>query len=172
MYLCGIPRDHNHKKVHAMKYAQDPRLVMLENVSIPAWVFDPDELRILWANPCALNFWNSKTTEELFARDYSSGISTSVKKHLRQTKMDCLSTGGSVSENWTLYPEGVPQTSEAVLTAIEFEDGSSALLIHIIYERKDETSDTLRSAQALLHTTAMISLYDEDYSLLYSNPAA
>ena len=155
-----------------MPYASDPRLVVLENIRVPAWVFDPEKLTILWANSSALKFWNANTKEELYAREYSSDISTSVRKHLLQTKKDCLTTGKTVSENWTLYPEGVPQTSEAVLSAIEFEDNRSALLIHIIYERKDETSDTLRSAQALMHTSAMISLYDEDFSLLYSNPAA
>lgn len=155
-----------------MPYAQDPRLVMLENVRVPAWVFDPEELCILWANPSALRFWNAKSKDDLYSRNYSTGISTSVRHHLLQTQKDCLSTGKTVSETWTLYPEGVPQTSEAVLSAMVFEDGSNALLVHIIYERKDETSDTLRSAQALMHTSAMISLYDDDFSLLYSNPAA
>lgn len=155
-----------------MDYSSDLRLAVLKNLSVPIWVFDADDLKIVWANPDALKFWNASSEADLYQRELSKDISASVKKHLVQTKIDCLASGQSVTQNWTLYPDGVPQNSEAVISSIEFPDGSSALLIHILYERRDETSDTLRSAQALMHTSVMISLYDEDHSLLYANPAA
>lgn len=155
-----------------MDYSSDPRLAVLKHISVPIWVFDTDNLKIVWANSNALEFWNAQTESELYERELAKDISSSVRKHLVQTKIDCLVTGKSVTENWTLYPEGKPQNGEAVMSPIEFPDGGSALLIHIVYERKDETSDTLRSAQALVHTSVLISLYDEDNSLLYANPAA
>ncbi len=154
-----------------MKVISDPRLSVLESVKIPFWIFDVQSLRIRWANKEALAYWKASSADEISVRDFSKDISVSVKNHLQGVLNDCIETGESRTESWTLYPEGVPHTAEAVLSP--FVQGDySALLVHIVYERKDETSDTLRSAQALMHTSAMITLYDESGTLLYSNPAA
>jgi len=155
-----------------MKQLTDPRLDVLEHIKIPFWLFDVENLNIVWANQQGLRFWCANTFEEISRRDFSKDISVTVKNHLLQVKRDCIETGQSVCENWTLYPNNIPQNGEVVLSPFIFDDGESALLIHLVLERKYETSDTLRSAQALMHTSAMISLYDEDHNLLYSNPSA
>ncbi len=153
-------------------FPSDSSLSVMESLRIPVWVFDVDRMRILWANREALSFWNAESLQQLRNRDMSVDMSVSVRKRLLQTRDDCGADNSSKSENWTVYPKGVPQTAEVVMSAFALTEGRTALLVHLLYERKDETSDTLRSAQALLHTSAMISLYSGELELLYSNPAA
>ncbi len=151
---------------------KDPRLTVLDDMQIPVWVFDVDDSRIRWANASALVHWRAKSLDELNARDFARDMSKSVRERLRQIRAECVAQNKPVSENWTLYPDNVPRTVEAVLSAFDLPNDRVGLMVQIIDEVRHASSQTLRSAQALLHTSAMISLYDEQLNLLYSNPAA
>lgn len=148
------------------------QLEPLSFVNIPVWIYDVDRTRIVWANPRGLEYWGAASLQELSGRDMSKGMSVSVHKRLKQYLADCTKNRRSYNEHWTVYPNDEPQTAEIVFSPIVWTDGRPALLIHLLYENQDVDSGTLRSTQALLHTSAMISLYSDDLELLYSNPAA
>ncbi len=151
---------------------EDTRLAVLNDIQLPVWIFDVDDSRIRWANPPAMAHWRASDPEELYARDFSADMSVSVRERLRQIRGECVAQSRTVSENWTLYPDNIPRTVEAVLSAFKLPGERTGLMVQIIDEVRHATSENLRSAQALLHTSAMISLYDEKLDLLYSNPRA
>lgn len=136
----------------------------------PVWVFDTDHSRVHWANPAALRLWRAETLEELCARDMGEEMSPTVAQRLKQYQHD-FENGKSFTELWTLYPNGEPSTTRCIFSGIRLDDGRMAMFCQGIEERPD-APETLRSAQALLHTTVMISLYDLDGRPLYHNPAA
>ena len=149
----------------------DARCAALEHLRLPVWVFDVDHQRILWANPGALALWGAHDVMTLRARDLSE-MSVSVRRRLAQFRTDCERSARSFSEHWTFFPEGRPLTAEAVISPFPLASGRMALLVHVMYENREGSSETLRSIQALMHTTSMISLYDTDWKRLYCNPAA
>jgi len=152
--------------------AKDSRLDHLGFLRAPVWIFDVDNLCIAWANKSGLDFWKAKSLEDLKSRDMSEGMSASVHQRLLQYQNDCNSNNQSFDEHWTVYPNDKPQTAEVVFSPYTLEDGRAALMIHLLYENDEADSDTLHSTQALMHTSAMISLYGSDWQLIYSNPAA
>lgn len=141
-----------------------------ERIIAPVWVFDTDNGRVCWANGAALLLWRAETVDELAARDMAGEMSPTVAQRLRQYQQD-FDQGASFCEVWTLYPAGQPVTMRCTFSGIRLEDGRTAMFCQA-FEEASDTPETLRSVQALLHTTVMISLYDVDGDLLYQNPSA
>jgi diguanylate cyclase (GGDEF)-like protein len=137
----------------------------------PIWVFDIDRSRVVVANAAALTLWRAESVEALAARDLGADMSTSVRDRLRQYQADFERSDARFSEMWTLYPEGVPTTRRVVFSGHRLPDGRMAMLCEALAEIHD-TPERLRSAEALLHTPVMISLYDDEGAALYRNPAA
>ena len=149
----------------------DPRLAVLEHLRVPAWILDVDRQRIIWANEEGLRFWGADDLGEMNDRDLSD-TSPSVQRNLERTRDDCARSGRAVAEHWTLYPRDTPRSVETVLAPFPLGDGRTALLAHIVTDTREQTSGTLQSAQALLHTATMVTLHDANWNLLYANPAA
>lgn len=145
-------------------------LESFNRIVTPVWVFDTDHGRVHWANPAALTLWRADTLEELTSRPMSNEMSPTVAQRLKQYQRD-FETGASFTEVWTLYPNGEPSTTRCIFSGIRLDDGRMAMFCQGIEERPEDP-ETLRSAQALLHTTVMISLYDTHGKSLYHNPAA
>ena len=148
------------------------RLSIAETIALPIWVFDIDHCRVVWANAAGLQLWDASSLEELRGRNMSGDISSTVKARLEQYRQD-FRADHSFTEIWTLYPHGRPKTIRCIFSGIEFDDGRVGMFNQCL-ELLDhkESADNLRSIQALLHTSVMISLFDRDDRLLYSNPAA
>ncbi|PID61475.1 MAG: GGDEF-domain containing protein [Gammaproteobacteria bacterium] len=144
----------------------------MAHLSVPIWVFDVENTRFLWANKSGLAFWNAESLDELRSRDLSD-TSRSALNRLQQILRECNESQCSVEERWTLFPEGESTATDVVLSPVVCVDGHTALLVHVkFFDQKECASASAHSTQALLHTSAMISLYDTDLSLLYANPAA
>lgn len=135
------------------------------------WVYDFDEKRVVWANQAALEVWQAESLEELSRRDLGADMSPSVKRRLNQYREDFAAFDASFSELWTLYPRGKPLTLHVVFRGFPLEDGRLAMLCEGT-ETEVATAETLRSADALLHTSVMTSLFELSGQLLYRNPAA
>lgn len=146
------------------------RMQTFEASVIPVWIFDIDEGRVCWTNDKALALWNAGSKDELLNRDMGSEMSPTVSRRLKQYQEDFYK-GASFSELWTLYPAGEPITVRCMFRGILLDDGRMAMLVEALAE-DSQTPDVLRSTQALLHTRAMISLFDQHGELLYENPAA
>ncbi|MEP3277125.1 MAG: diguanylate cyclase [Stappiaceae bacterium] len=138
-------------------------------LSIPVWIFDADEARIVWSNHSGLEFWRAESYEELYSRAQGEDMSPAVRLRLNQLTTD-LATGGTVEQVWTLHPDDEPVSLRIAFTGVKLADNRSA--IHCIAMGKlNSTPDVLRGVTALGHTSTMISLYDEAGQLVYGNTA-
>ncbi|MEM8837817.1 MAG: EAL domain-containing protein [Pseudomonadota bacterium] len=143
----------------------------MEGLKTPLWIFDIDHSRVAWANSAALDVWQAETLDELTSRNMGVEMSMAVAQRLRQYQEDFIAHNATFTELWTLYPGGVPTTLDVVFKGYRFEDGRMGMLCEA-RAQAENTPETLRSAEALLHTSVMISLYDLQGMPLYCNPAA
>lgn len=145
-------------------------LKIMEQSRSAVWVFNIDLFRIVWANAKALELWNADSKLELFQRAMGDGISVSAANRLKQFQIDFLENK-KFDELWTIYPKGVPCQIKSRFRGIILNDGCMAMLCEAeVFE--NQTCDVIRSSQALLYTSAMVSLYSETGNCLYANPAA
>jgi|GEM_PF-442925 len=151
----------------------DPELIasLYDRLDAALWIFDFDNKRFLWANQKTLELMDASSLEELRARDLASDMSPSVEKRLRQYHHDFSRHDVHFSEIWTLYPKGNPRVFQVKLSGVRLLDGSTAMLAEA-RESHEQQPETLRSAEALMHTSVMISLYSTDGAPLYRNTAA
>ncbi|MCB1744615.1 MAG: EAL domain-containing protein, partial [Gammaproteobacteria bacterium] len=144
----------------------------LERLRQPLWVFDTDHSRVCWSNAGGLAIWNAISLDELTARDMGTDMSPEVANRLRQYQSDFeRDPTASFTELWTLYPNDTPRTLQIVYSAFRLDDGRMAMLCEALQDHQLD-ADGLRSAEALIHTPVMITLYDQNGRALYRNPAA
>lgn len=137
----------------------------------PIWIFDIDNKHVVWANEAALRIWAADSLSELTARDMGKDMSESVANRLKQYQQDFIASDAFFTESWSLYPKGVPTNLRVIHSGIILPDGRMAMLCEALEEQKTDTV-TLRGAEALLHTSVMITLFDRNGKSLYRNPAA
>jgi len=149
-----------------------PRLRELDRLQHPVWVFDFDNARIIWCNDTALPVWQAQSKSELFNRDMGTDMSVSVSKRLNQYKTDFgKDHSAQFKEYWTLYPNGEPTTLDVVFSAIWLHTDRLCMFCEGTVQNT-VAAETLRSAEALLHTSVLISLYSSSGKPLYRNPAS
>lgn len=150
----------------------DNRLSELKRVHQPLWVYDFDDASIAWANAEALALWQAESLQVLSERDLSEDMTQVVTMRLQQYQQDFLRDDSiQFREYWTLYPNGDPQPVEILFSAFRLNDGRMAMFCEAQgFQRLD--NDALRSSQALLYTSVMISLFSVTGEPLYRNPAA
>ncbi len=137
----------------------------------PVWVFDYENLRMVWANRAGLDLWQAETLAELRGRDFSD-ISPSAD-NLLAGFMEALRLGESTTMPWTIYPHGQPTPITITRTGILLEDGRLAILAEGQPLAGQNLSATLqRDLDALNHTSAQISIHRMDGVTLMRNPAA
>jgi len=135
------------------------------------WVYDIDKQSIAYANGPACKLWDADDEMALRSRNMSTGMSTTVYNRLKQYQSDFISNDAEFSETWTLYPNGDPVTIDVIYTGFELNDGRMAMMCEVV-NQTTQTTETLRSTQALLHTEVSIALFDISGAPLYKNPAA
>ena len=162
---AGVPVLSDHPGVPADPFAFARRL------RTAVWVFDIDHTKIIFANDAACELWQADGEEALRQRDLTTDMSPTVAKRLRQYQIDFIERDASFNEMWTLYPKGEPKSAMVVFSGLCLPDGRMAMLCEVVGDAIDEPSN-LRSAEALLHTDVMISLYELGGPPLYMNPAA
>ena len=154
-----------------MRAGDPPWRAVLDTAETAFWIYDFDAERIVWANAAALLLWDAPTREALGARDLGLKMTPSVARRLEQHREDfALDPACEIRELWTLYPGGAPRRVEARLRRLDRKGADFAMLVEA---RTDETAEatTIRSADALLHTTVVTALFDRDGAELYANPA-
>ena len=142
-----------------------------ERLDTPVWVFDIDRARVIWANRSALRLWRADSVEALAARDLDADMSDTVRTRLDQYRSDFERSDSRFSEVWTLYPAGHPTTLRVIFSGHRLDDGRMAMVCEALAEITD-TPERVRSAEALMHTAVMITLYDPRGRALYRNPAS
>ncbi len=149
----------------------DESFAIIRRLKTPIWIYDIDNSRIVFANKTACTLWQAEDEAELCARDLRQDMSAMVRKRLKQYQFDFAERDASFNELWTLYPNGTPTSVMVVYTGIRLADGRMGMHCEVV-DHKDDAPENLRSAEALLHTDVMITLYSIDGALLYMNPAA
>jgi rsbT co-antagonist protein RsbR len=152
----------------AMELAE--RLSALERSVIPVWVYDHDHTRFRWANPAALELWQADSLAELLARDFSNN-SPSTRTRL-DNYLTALRAGGTVSEDWTLYPRGLAATLTLHGSGVTLDDGRLAVLFQAVQKETPIDPSMIRGVEALRHTSLMVSLVGLDGAAVFHNPAA
>lgn len=150
---------------------QSDSFALARRLKTPVWVFDTDKNRIAYANEAACAIWQADNEAALQKRNLAKGMSSTVAKRLKQYQSDFIDCDAEFREFWTLYPNDEPVTVEVVYTGFQMSDGRMAMMCEVT-GAGEETPETLRSTEALLHTDVMISLYTIEGKPLYMNPAA
>jgi len=145
---------------------------VIDKLQRAVWIYDFDNTCVEWSNTAGLSVWQAETLEELKCRDMSTDMTDTVANRLAQYKNDFLRDETvQFQEIWTLYPYGAPRTTDVIFSGIRLQDGRMGMLCETLPESMLD-NDALRSAEALLHTSVMITLYAADGEPLYRNPAA
>lgn len=147
-------------------------LEILNSVEVPIWIFDVERSSIFWANRCAIQHWNASSLEELQSRDLSNDMSDNVQLRLEQYLADADQADHPFYDEWTLYPNNIPKTMRLAFSKYTLADGRIALLVQILDKQINASPGALHSMQALMHTSALISVFDSSLNLIYANPAA
>ena len=150
----------------------DPRLLIMEMINTPLYLFDVDHLSFGWANDAAVSFWDADSAEHLSQRDLQSDMSATVKLRLEQIRQICVKSNRPVTEQWTVYPNGQPKLTEFSINAFHTSDGRTLLLMQVINANNEHDAETAYRSTALMHTSTMISAFDSDLNLVYCNTAA
>ncbi|MBQ0943745.1 EAL domain-containing protein [Ideonella sp. 4Y16] len=163
---CGIDTVQAPLSVHSSA------LDAFERLGHPIWLYDFDRQRVAWANAAGLTLWRAESLQELCSRALGADMSPAVDKRLRQYQRDIeAEPTREFQEIWTLHPRGVPVTVQIRFSGMRLEDGQLACLCESLPMPTLDV-DTLRSADALMHTSVQITLYDSSGAALYRNPAA
>ncbi|MFS8119445.1 MAG: PAS domain S-box protein, partial [Microcoleus sp.] len=137
----------------------------------PIWIFDIEHWQMRWANQASLYLWNAATRQELTSRNFSD-VSESTRIRL-QSYLQQFEQGQTLSEQWTFYPAGEPVSVGCRCSGIRIDGGRLAMLVEGTIETVDRIEpETLRSIEALRHTTLIVSLYSLEGLLLLQNQAA
>ncbi|XZO02694.1 MAG: diguanylate cyclase domain-containing protein [Microcoleus sp.] len=166
----------NHQNCLQPDFAYSPsgdifHLSAFDLLQNPIWVFDIEKLQMRWANQTSLHLWNASTRQQLISRNFSDMSESSLirlRSYLHQFQQ-----GKTCSEQWTFYPDGEPVSVYCRCSGIRIDNGRLAMLVEGMVETNDRIEpETLRSIEALRHTTLMVSLYTLEGLPLLQNPAA
>ena len=145
-------------------------LIGFDRLQTPIWIFDIENLKMWWANTAALYIWDAQSRKELLNRNFSD-ISEATQIRLNGY-IQQFEQGKTTTENWTFYPGGKPVSVRCLCSGILIEDGRIAMLVEGSTEANPIDPETLRSIEAMRHTSLMISLYTIVGVPLMQNPAA
>ncbi len=134
----------------------------------PVWVFDPQGLRGLYANPAALSLWDADSLPELLARDFAKLSPAALARTARL--VEATLNGDEVVERWTFYPKGRPVTVQATISTLRVEPHRAVLLFEA--SPLEVEAEERRAVEALRHASTLITLFNEDGRPAFSNPAA
>lgn len=145
--------------------------LIVDRLETALWVYDFDRGSITWANRRALELWDAGSVAELAGRPLHGEMSPSVRARLAQHLEDFrICPDREIREFWTLYPGGKPFRVRATLRRHELPFGRLGMLVEAHKEELTQP-ETIRSADALLHTSVITALFDEAGTELYANPA-
>lgn len=146
------------------------RLSALDLSSVPMWLLDDEAGRVPWANQAAVQLFNAKDRDELFARDFSD-LSPASRARMAYHRAE-FRAGRKVKTTWTMYPQGQPKTVLLVISPFVLDDGRTIFFGEGFIQEQSSTPTDLRAIEAMRHTAAMIALLSSAGDILMLNPAA
>lgn len=145
-------------------------LAGLERSPVPAWVLDPEALRIRWANDAALELWRAPERDELLARDFSGGPPAVVTR--LATAVAAVREGRAFWDEWTFFPRGTPARMKIHFAPVPLGDGRIGVLHHVLPRDEGPPPEQLRGIEALTLTSLVVALVEFTGAVVMKNPAA
>ncbi len=144
----------------------------LTQIADPVWVFEPESVRVLWANPAALVFWKADSVPAIRARDFARNLSHVGKARVQRHRSQ-LKNNEVAFDRWTYFPlEGSGVTVDALLVPVTAHDGQLALLVGAESCDAHATAREGRGIEALRHTGMMVTMCTPAGRILMENEAA
>ncbi|CAB9526154.1 sensor kinase/phosphatase LuxQ [Seminavis robusta] len=145
----------------------------------PVWVFDITGKAMWWANESALELWNAESLESLLQRNFAHDMSESTERRLAEY-LAKFQQGGSVTDQWTYYPQGKGATTVDVtlsgITAVlndDEDDGDCRLMMlneGVIPIQEEVNQEALRGVEMLRHLPVAVCQFDLEGTLMSQNP--
>ncbi len=137
----------------------------------PAWVITVDSMRVRWANDPALTLWRAQSSDELYARDFATGVPEKVQARVRHVLARVLA-GEVLCEEWTFYPQGEPRSMLLHMRKISLPGGELGMLNQATPVDVDASPAVLRALAAIRHLSTPVAYVGEGGELRLQNPAA
>ena len=154
------------------RYPRD-ELSALERRSDPAWLWDVDRARIVWANRPGLVLWGEVNVLDLIDRRMDR--SDPAIQHLGRLA-ETLEPGASTQQTLVFDIGGIAETVKADCRHVLLEDGRTGLLmVRIAGEAAAMAPGATRASlleAVMAHLPYPIAVFDRHGSLLYQNEAA
>ena len=138
---------------------------------LPVWVIDADDQQLCWANDAALELWQAESREELFARDFKTGLPERVSRR-RDHTFALLRAGEQVREEWTFYPRGVATMVMLCSRATTMHDGRLGFLSQALPVTAEASPDLLRTITIARYASVIVAFVDANGEIFTRNPAA
>lgn len=144
---------------------------LLDRLQTPVWVFDIEQERMRYANAAALRFWEAKTPQALYTRDFSATMSEATRRRLADY-LPRLASGEVIDEHWSFYPGGQAVSLHCRCSRHLMRDGRVGMLVEGVDAALSLDASSLRALEAVRHSPMMASVFDGRGCLLARNPAA
>ncbi|MFV2092767.1 MAG: PAS domain-containing protein, partial [Hyphomicrobiales bacterium] len=145
----------------------------LERRADPAWLWDAERNRLVWANRAGLAFWSEATVLDLIDRRLDDRDAAVIRM---ESLVSTLEPGAETVETLVFDIDGHPEALHANCRRVILEDGRPALLIVRTSDATSgpapqETRASLLEA-VIAQMPAPVAVFDRHGSLLYQNDAA
>lgn len=158
-------------------------LEVLNVLKHPVWILrcdDPSEIDACWANTSYMKLFNSPSLEAFVARKIGRSMTESTQHRVRENLRRCH--GGQVlSEQATLYPDGVPTVVNISCSGIRLtvndnnNNNNNKQIVALLCEAEvaaEYQDSTVRGLEMLRHLPVPACQFDASGQHLYRNPEA
>ncbi len=135
------------------------------------WVWDPDRLRIIWANDIGLRFWGEQSLLDLVERDFAT-FDEAVQDFGDLLHAVSNRKSGRVKARMVLAPNGSPIRIDCRASRVALPDGRPGLRVEAVLAPVGEEAEIDRLREIIERIPNPISLFAEDGTLLMQNVAA
>jgi len=135
------------------------------------WVWDPDRLRIVWANEVGLRFWGEMTLLDLVERDFAP-FDEAVHDFGDLLHAASNRKSGQVKARMVLAPSGSPIRIDCRANRVALPDNRPGLRVEAVLAPVGQEAEVDRLREIIERTPTPISLFAEDGTLLMQNVAA
>lgn len=139
--------------------------------SAAIWIWDPDRLRIIWANEPGLRFWDEHNLLDLVERDFAP-FDEAVHDFGELMQAVLTRKNGRVRARMVLAPTGSPVRVDCRAQRVSLPDGRPGLRVEAVRAPIGEEAEVDRLREIIERTPTAISLFAEDGTLLMQNAAA
>ncbi|MGH0000290.1 putative bifunctional diguanylate cyclase/phosphodiesterase [Pseudovibrio ascidiaceicola] len=159
---------------HSPVPAEDQRA--FARVDVPMYIVDVSQTKLVWANSAGLSFLGLSLRECIdasgtFRMDLPAPFDDLSYQRQLHSYLSRVTEEGRITECITVIPNSQPISVYCSISPQPLTTGNPALLVQVLSEVGNEP-EQVRSAQVLLYTTSMISMFDENGKLIFENPAS